>query len=173
MRSRWCDKTAYHINRITRPVGSILQGIGAGLLIAMMLLTASDVFLRYVFNRPIIGSFELTEFMMSVFIAFAFVICAMQKSHVAVDLVVTRLPQKYQFIIGSITSLLSIIILTLITWQSFVYMKLQYNTHVVSTSLLIPRYPFVAFLCLAFGFLVVIYLSNLLNYFCELMKWQK
>ena len=173
MRSRWCEKAAYHIDRITHPVGNILQGIGSALLIAMMLLTASDVILRYIFNRPIIGSFELTEFMMSIFIAFAFVTCALQKSHVAIDLIVNRLPQKLQFIAGGITSLLSIFILTLLTWQSFVYIKLQYNSHVVSTSLLIPRYPFIAFLCLAFGFLVVIYLSNLFNYMSELMKWQK
>jgi TRAP-type C4-dicarboxylate transport system permease small subunit len=38
--------------------------LGVGVLTIMMLLTVSDVLLRFVFNRPILGTLELTEYMM-------------------------------------------------------------------------------------------------------------
>ncbi|MBN2060792.1 MAG: TRAP transporter small permease [Deltaproteobacteria bacterium] len=170
---QWLSNTAGLLDRIIRPVGGLLQGIGLSLLLLMMLLTVSDVILRYLFNRPIVGAFELTEFMMVIFVVFAFVTCAIQKGHVAIDLIMSKMPSKIQSIFGCITTVLSILILSLITWQGFLYMMIQLDTNVLSPSLLIPRYPFVGFVVLGFGFLVIVYISNLLDFLCELFKWRK
>ena len=66
----WLKKTADLINLITRPIVRLLKSIAMGILLIMMFLTAMDVIFRYMFNRPITGSYELIEFMMAILVSF-------------------------------------------------------------------------------------------------------
>ena len=64
----------------------------------MMGLTAADVACRYIFNRPIIGVFELTEYLVLILI-FSFIgYTQSQGGHVSVDLLLPRLPASYRHI---------------------------------------------------------------------------
>ncbi len=49
-------------------LSSLLANLGAIVLLMMMGLTTADVVARYVFNAPILGVFELTEFMVLILI---------------------------------------------------------------------------------------------------------
>ena len=53
-----------YIDKVVSPLSKCLHWLGATLLFGMMLLTTADVILRYFFNRPITGSFELTQYLM-------------------------------------------------------------------------------------------------------------
>ena len=69
----------------------------------MVLTTVVDVFLRYLFNSPILGSYELTEFMMAILVFGSVAYTMVVKGHVTVDLVITRLPARAQAILECIT----------------------------------------------------------------------
>jgi TRAP-type C4-dicarboxylate transport system permease small subunit len=43
------------VDKAIHAIGQTMGNIGIAVLVAMMLLTVADVFLRYVFNRPIMG----------------------------------------------------------------------------------------------------------------------
>ena len=129
----------------------------------MMFLTASDVILRYVFNRPLVGAFDLTEYMMAIVVAFGLAYCAMMKGHVRVDLIVERFPQRAQAVIDSVTGLLSLGLFSLITWQCFVNIKLQFDSGVTSTVLLIPVFPFVGMVGIGSALLSLILLIDFLE----------
>ena len=166
----WLGKAADAIYRVISPVSKVLVGVGATVLAAMMFLTASDVTLRYVFNHPIIGAFDLTVYMMVILFAFALPYCAVKKGHVRVDLLLGRLPQKVQTIINSVTTPLGLGLFALITWQTIVYMKIQHDTNIISSVLLIPRYPFVGLLFLGIACLSIILLADFLKLLSEVTK---
>ncbi len=158
------------LNKVAKPASNVLYGVGLGVLALMMFLTAGDVILRYVFDRPIVGAFDLTQYMMAVFVGFSLAYCAVQKGHVSIDLVVSRLPQRAQAIIDSVTSLLSLGLFSLITWQCFVYMKVVYNSKLTSTVLLIPVFPFVGLVGFGSAILTLVILTDFLESLSRGMK---
>lgn len=166
----WLSKAADSLNKLVYPAARVLHSAGVGILALLMLLTAGDVTLRYVFNRPIVGSFDLTEYMMAIVVSFGLAYCAFFRGHVSVDIIVSRLPQRIQAAIDSITSLLSIILFTLITWQGYVYMKLLFDSGLESTVLLIPRFPFAGLVCLGSAFLTIVLLANFFEFLSQAVR---
>lgn len=66
----------------------VLEMLAAALLFSMMILTFVDVVLRYVFNAPIRGSFEVSETMMAVLIFAGLPMVSRKGEHIAIDSVV-------------------------------------------------------------------------------------
>jgi TRAP-type C4-dicarboxylate transport system permease small subunit len=139
-------------------------------LVIMMLLTAFDVIFRYIFNRPIAGSIELTEFMMATMVSFGIAYCAVLDGHVSVDIVVYLLPQKARTIIGTITTLLSLGLFLLITWQNLLYIKETLDSGLESPVLLLPVYPFIGAVAIGFGALCLVLLMNFFQLLSEAVK---
>ena len=166
----WLSKIADGLYTLSRPITGLLHKLGAILLAAMMFLTAADVLMRYVFNRPIMGAFDITEYLMGMLVASTMAYCALKKRLVKVDLLSQRLPERMQSIIDSVTSLLGLGLFLLITWQAFVYIAVQYNTHVTSLVLHIPRYPFIGLMALGFVCFVLILLANVFENLSKAVK---
>lgn len=72
-------------SKATRIFDIALAGIAGSLLFAMMLLTFVDVILRYFFNAPIKGGFEITEMMMAVLIFAGLPLVSRRHEHVTID----------------------------------------------------------------------------------------
>lgn len=75
-----------------RSIADRLADLGAIILMALMLMTAVDVVGRYLFNSPLKGGTELTEFMLSALIFCAVPIVTLTGGHVVVELITWRLP---------------------------------------------------------------------------------
>ena len=71
--------------RLTALADTLLSVIAAVVLFAMMALTFVDVIMRYVFNAPLRGSFEITELMMVVLIMAGLPLVSRQEEHVVLD----------------------------------------------------------------------------------------
>lgn len=138
--------------------------IGIFVLGVMMFLTATDVILRYIFNRPISGAYELTQFMMAIFVPFGIAYCGYVKGHVNVDILITHFPKRFQNILNLITSIFSLFLFSLITWQNIKYVKEQFESKLTSAVLLIPVYPFVFLVALGIGILSLIVLRDIINF---------
>ncbi len=152
------------VNAITYYISKGLLIIGMVVLGAMMFLTATDVILRYIFNRPVPGAYELTQFMMAIVVPFGIAYCAYVEGHVSVDLLITRFSKRIQNILGVFTSFLSLGLFILITWQNIKFIKEQFDSKLTSAVLLIPVYPFVFFVALGIGIFCIIILRDLLRY---------
>lgn len=166
----WLSKAASWLNRIAELIIGVLHSVGIGVLGLMMLLTASDVTLRYVFNEPIGGSVELTEYMMAIIVAFGLAYCAVRRGHVRVDVVVERLPRRAQAVIDSITGLFGLVLVALITWQIPLYVKSQFDLGLTSSVLHIPSFPFVGVVVLGSACFTLVLLSDFLNFLSEAVK---
>ena len=87
----------------------------------MMLLTCADVVLR-LFGSPIPGTYEMVGFLGAVIIAFALAYTSLEKGHIAVEILVDRLPREAAGMsIEAVTSLIGASLFGLLTWQSLIY----------------------------------------------------
>lgn len=137
--------------KIVRRITQVLLAIAAAVLAVMMMLTAIDVVMRYIVNRPISGAFELTEYMMAIFVPFSIVYCADQKGHVSVELLLKKFPQSVQRCVGILTSVLTMLFAMFMAWQNILYVGETYSDKLTSAVLLIPAFPFIAPVAIGIG----------------------
>ena len=79
-----------HIQKISTFFGYL----GAIALFAMMILTTVDVAGRYLFNAPVLGAFEITEYLILILVFSFLADTQSQKIHVSVDLLFERFPES-------------------------------------------------------------------------------
>lgn len=128
-------KVYYNLTRV-------MNYVAMGVLSIMTLLTVTDVFLRYAFRLPILGTTEMTEVMMVTMSFMALAWCAVQRGHLKVDLIMARLPLRIQAIVDSITLLAGLGICSILSWR-IIFIGLNAYDKGLGTSLLeIPHYPF-------------------------------
>jgi len=112
---------------------------GMSLIIPLMLLTTGDVIGRGFFRKPIPGTFELSEYLLAVFILLGAAYTQQVKGHVGVDFITSLLSPRLRKICQIITTLLSLFIIAIVVWQGFLQ---GMSERTVSEILRIPQYPF-------------------------------
>ena len=156
-------KVGQQMTNIIRPVIRLGGYVAGVVLAAMMLLTVLDVFLRFVFNRPILGGMEITEYMMGVLSFLAISYCATEGRHVKVDLLVSRLKDKGQAIfaiIGCALSLMLFIPMTLVYIPEAIAVR-YYGEQ--SEVLGIPAFPFYVVVIIGCGLLSIVLIVELVK----------
>ena len=168
----WLEATTRVIHKIDRPLVKILKTIAMGILAFMMFLTAGDVFLRYIFNRPITGAYEIIEYLMAILVSFSVTYCAYEKAHITVDIFIEPLSKRIRILINLIAACISFIFFLFITWQTFKYILDEIQSNLTSSVLLIPVYPFIATVAVAFVILCIVLLVQILSHASEVgKKW--
>jgi len=133
----------------------VMARIGCLALFLMMGLTVVDVFKRHILNTPILGSFEITRYLIVILI-FAFIGYAQaQKAHVNVDIFVNMFSKKAQSFIDLFNYSVSIILMILVTWKGYEKAMESMATGDSPMNLPIPEHPFVFFLALGCGVMCI------------------
>lgn len=154
-------KLLSNIRVILQKLSTCLAYAGALSLFSMMCLTIADVAGRYLFNKPILGAYELTEFLVLVLI-FSFIGYAQShKSHVAVDLFIVFFPKKCKVIIEIINHIACLAIMALITRMGFETAVDMMETGESSPNLALPAYPFVFFLVIGCAVLCIEFIRDI------------
>lgn len=108
-----------------------------------MLLTVTDVVLRKLFSKGILGTLELSEFMMAAIVFFSLAEGELQNRNVNVDLFVRKLSLKSRVIIDAIMKILGFVLYCFITFAVFSYAGLMKSSGEVSLDLWLPKYPLI------------------------------
>jgi len=99
-------------------------GIAASaILFCMMTLTFVDVVLRYVFNRPLRGGFEVTELMLLVLIFAGLPLVTHANEHVTMDLIDRWLSARARDALSRVMEALGAALMFALTW--FMWIKAQ------------------------------------------------
>jgi TRAP-type C4-dicarboxylate transport system permease small subunit len=130
------------LGRWIHQIGYGFNSVAAGAIVIMMLLTCADVVLR-LFGHPILGTYEMVGFLGTVIIAFALAYTSIERGHIAVEILMDRLPAKIQSIVEGFNNLIGAGLFLLIAWQSSIYAWDLKTSGEVSLTLAIPTYPFV------------------------------
>ena len=158
------------IEKTASPIKVTFEVAAGSVLALMMFLTALEVGLRYIFNSPIPGALELVEYMMAIIVPFALTVTAFNKAHIGVDLVMERFSKRFQIYTACFTNFIAFIFYTVVTWRCFLNIGEQYDSGMTSAVLLIPNYPFVASLTIAFALLSLITLLHFLENMNEVVS---
>jgi len=108
-------------------------------LLPLMLITTADVLGRSFFNKPIAGTFELSEYMLAVLILLGAAYTQQVKGHVTVAFLTHTFGRKAQLTCRVVTLTLSLLIVGILVWQGF---KLGIEEAGVTDQLRVPRAPF-------------------------------
>ncbi len=107
--------------------------------IPLMLITTVDAIGRDMFDKPLPGTIELSEYMLSIIILLGAAYTQQVKGHVGVDFLTKRMSTKTKSAIGVITTLASMFIITIVIWQGYLE---GINEKTVSDMLRVPQKPF-------------------------------
>jgi TRAP-type C4-dicarboxylate transport system permease small subunit len=122
-------------------------------LLAMMLLTTTDVFFRFFFDSPILGSIELVELLMVSVAGLSLAWCTLKSGHIRVDLLISMFSKKTNKVLNIInfifTACMCGLMVPSLVWRYIEGKKMDVRTYVLS----IPEGPFVLLLC--FGYLLM------------------
>ena len=151
------ENSVRSLERFANPVSRLADSVGRVILALMVLLITLDVVLRYFFNRPIKGSYELVQFLLVLLVFLGLAYIQTKKGHVSVSLISAKLSRRQRSVVGSATYLLCLIIFSLISWRCILQAETLRVSGTSSDTLSIPNFPFmwlVAFgsvlLCLVF-----------------------
>ena len=134
-------------------------------MLALMFLLVADISLRKLFDRPILSAYEVVMFMMAIVVATALSYTAMEKGHIKIELVVSKLPKRTREILDGITSFLSLGLFALIAQQIIVRANGLRLEGLTSPILHLPVYPFYLVVALGFILLCLVLLVHALNSF--------
>jgi tripartite ATP-independent transporter DctM subunit len=156
-------KTTQELERVVNPITRIAESVGRVVLGLLVILITLDVVLRYFFNRPIKGSYELVEFMMVLLVFLGLGFTQTRKGHVSITLLTNNLSSSKLAVIHSITYLLSLGIFVLITWRSILQAGFLRESGTTSDVLFMPNYPFMWVVVLGSALLCLVFLADFLK----------
>ena len=106
-----------------RRADAVLGIAASAILFCMMTLTFVDVVLRYVFNRPLRGAFEVTELMLLVLIFAGLPLVTHANEHVTMDLIDRWLGPRLRHALCRLMEAVSAALMFALTW--FMWVKAQ------------------------------------------------
>ncbi len=143
--------------------------IAAAIILAMMLLTTADVVGRYVFNNPVIGTVEVSEFMLLgiVFLSVGYVQAV--RGHIAVEVITSWLPRRTQIGLEIFGHILGLFLYSIITWKTGVQAYNAWSIGDFSAGVIeFPLWPAKSLIPLGMGILCLRLVSDIPHDFA---KW--
>jgi TRAP-type C4-dicarboxylate transport system permease small subunit len=155
---------------ITAKISKIMDSIAGWCMASIMVLVISNILLRILIKRPILGTYEYVGFFTALVIGFALAHCAVQNSHIAINLVTDRLPVKVQTFVKIFIDTIAFIFLALSSWHLVLYGKSMAGSGEVSLTTRLPFYPFIYLIAFGISILALVVLADLINCFGKGVK---
>jgi TRAP-type C4-dicarboxylate transport system permease small subunit len=139
------------LEKINKFLNKILMIVGSVAVLSLMSLATVNVVLRFFFNTPYRGAYELVGFMGALVIAFALGYTQKRKDHIVVDILTAKFPKRVNKILDRINYFVTTIFFAIVSWQVFVWgMKISKSGE-VSETIKIIFHPFVYSVSLGFA----------------------
>ena len=153
-----------HNDNLIEKVSRFMEGIAGFALVAMMLLTVSDVAGRF-FDWPIVGTYELVSFMGAVVIGFSLPILTLTRGHIWVDMLFTKLSSKSKTRLIAFTRMVSAALTLSIGWNMIKMALAMRRAGEVSLTLQFPTYPIGIGLGIAFIVVCIMLIVDIVKIF--------
>lgn len=163
------DKLGKAVSGLER-INPLIRGVnvvGAGALLVMVLITFVDVFLRYLFRRPMGFCVELVELILILLVYLGIAYTQLHGRHVSIDAITSHLSYKARAVIHVIVSFLGVGIVSLLTWRAGVTTYDYFNEGVSTFMLRVPFFYFAGVMTFGFALLWVVMLRDFLKCLIE------
>ena len=138
--------------KIVKTLASIAKHLVMMSLIIIMLLIVADVFLRAVFNAPILGTVDIAQMLMAVCLL-ATASTAQENRHIKIDILYLKFSPKVRALFDMITLTLSFIAAMLIASRAFMIGVTAVQANHRFDTIDFPRAPFI--FLFSFGLLII------------------
>lgn len=159
----WLKKGVFPISRVSNVIGTFA-------LVAMVLITVTEIISRRAFGAPIVGATELTLLFFVLVIFLMLANCAIEDGHIIVTLFTQRFPKRVQLINAAVMHIITVGILSITSWQLVVYGMRVQSMGQTASIIPVPTYPFVYLAVLAFILLTLVYLIKFLYSMVEVRQ---
>lgn len=126
------------------PASRVLNNIGIGVIVAMILITIADVIGRRFFNQCITGAHEIQQFCFMTACFFTWAHCQMRGEHISVTFIADLLPRRLMVFVHIITSVIATCVYSILVWRLVVQSLTLKRFDVLTSELRIPEWPFLA-----------------------------
>jgi TRAP-type C4-dicarboxylate transport system permease small subunit len=109
-------------------------------LVVLMLVTVFDVLLRYLFNRPIRGSYDMVETMLLVFVFNGMAAAFFGRRHIVIDLLDSFVDRRAIAALIRLADALAVVCLGLLAWAMLLPARQAYAYGDVKLELGLPIY---------------------------------
>jgi TRAP-type C4-dicarboxylate transport system permease small subunit len=131
------------MERFSLVLNRFLAHIASAGLALLMFLTVVDVLGRYLFNRPVTGTFELTEMSMVLIVFLALGLAQHHQEHISLDLAYIHFPSWLKKATDLTVDLVNLAIVGAMTWQLYNYFVRMRDGNYTTAVLQLPIHPFV------------------------------
>lgn len=134
-----------------------------------MLIIVINVIIRIPW-KPLPGTVELVEMSGAILLAAAIAYTALMKGHIAVGVLVDRLPVRVQAAVEILTSAVSLLFSSFLARETFLFAMRMSQRGYTTPNLLIPIAPAVLLVAFSFAMLALVLLLNLVKAAAVLFK---
>ena len=123
-----------YLDKISDFLNKILMFVGSVAVLFLMSLATVNVCLRFFFNAPYRGAYELVGFSGAIVIAFALGYTQKRKDHIVVDILTEKFSKPVVRFLDVISYLVMMIFFAMVAWQVWVWgMKIAKSGEVSET----------------------------------------
>lgn len=140
-----------------------LSYIGNTAIALMMLLTTADVIGRYFLGAPVLGAYEITEYLMLIMVFSSLAFAQSQKTHISVDIVYDRFPPLLRRFLARFNHFLCLVMSIFVSYMGVHRVLDIIRSGASSTLLKIPDYPFAIFMVVGCVVLCIEFLLDVLK----------
>ncbi|MFH1651061.1 MAG: TRAP transporter small permease [Chloroflexota bacterium] len=148
------------VTKVYHQLIRVLAAIGSFSIISIISLTVYDVFMRYVFNLPWVGTYEVTVFLLVVIVFFYMGHVTLTDSHVSIDMFVLKMRPRLRAFFASLSCFLCVVLYVLIVWRTLVFAARMRNVGQVSVLMDIPIYPFLYLVAFGSAIMVLVFITK-------------
>jgi TRAP-type C4-dicarboxylate transport system permease small subunit len=138
----------------------LLAGV---ILAATASLVVANILGRVLFNRPILGTYEMVGFLTAAVVGLALARCAVENSHIAISFLTDKLPPLWQRFVELVVDLPAMVFLFFAAYNLFAYGLRLASSGVVSSTIRLPFYPVIYLVAAGFFILACTVLLSLLK----------
>lgn len=119
---------------------------------AMVLLNVADVLMSKIFNKSIMGAYEISQVLLQCAVFAAFAYGQTRKVHIHLTILINVFPGRTKYIPYALCSLLAAAMAAMLTYASLYQANREFTTGTISDILNFPMFPY--FYVQAFGMAV-------------------
>ncbi len=129
------------LEKISQFLNQVFLWVGGCFLVAMIVMTCANIFLRFVW-MPVRGTFELMGYFGAIVTALALGYTQIKKGHISVDIMVLGFSKKTQNFLNAVNSFICMVFFGAAGWMIARHAATLCRTGEITETLQIVYYPF-------------------------------
>jgi TRAP-type C4-dicarboxylate transport system permease small subunit len=146
-----------------RRIVAFTDAAAAIFLLVITVLTFTAVLIRYVFQVPFPGSFDVSRLLLGVAILWGIAVGAYRGSHITVDILWQSMPRPLQRLMDLVADLLFVGFMGLFAWMLLKQVQSVARSGQTTFELSIPIWPFYAVAWLGVALCVLVLIAKILR----------